>query len=183
MAKLTQIVKRVLSEVPWGWLGTNMAAGIGPTTGESVTQDSPTRVESLAGFPFGAITPFACDATGDVIVLISGLAVHTRNLRADPRGSLTVSAAIGGEAGNSNDPLTAPRVCLLGAFDEVSSAEDRVSVRDHYLSRQPQAAAWAEFSDFAWYRLRVQAGYVVAGFGAMGWLDISEYRREMSAGL
>src|SRR5215470_11626125 len=37
------------------------------------------------GHPFGSLMPYALDATGRPLFLISTLAMHTRNLDADPR--------------------------------------------------------------------------------------------------
>src|ERR1039457_4399572 len=43
------------------------------------------------GFPFGSLMPYALDAQGRPIFLISTMAMHTQNLQADPRASLFVS--------------------------------------------------------------------------------------------
>src|SRR5450631_2862414 len=42
------------------------------------------------GFPFGSLMPYALDPAGQPIFLISNMAMHTQNLRADPRCSLFV---------------------------------------------------------------------------------------------
>src|SRR5256885_16163539 len=42
------------------------------------------------GFPFGSVMPYGLDAQGRPIFLISTMAMHTQNLRADPRASLLV---------------------------------------------------------------------------------------------
>src|ERR1700739_127262 len=41
-----------------------------------------------SGFPFGSLMPFALDPAGCPIFLISNMAMHTQNLKADPRCSL-----------------------------------------------------------------------------------------------
>src|ERR1700681_1675593 len=56
----------------------------------------------LVGFPFGSLMPYALDATGRPIFLISNMAMHTQNLKADPRCSLFVS-----QASPDGDPLGA----------------------------------------------------------------------------
>src|SRR2546422_7509877 len=43
------------------------------------------------GHPFGSIMPYALDAEGRPLLLISSMAVHTQNLGADPRASLFVT--------------------------------------------------------------------------------------------
>src|SRR5947209_19878902 len=61
------------------------------------------------GFPFGSIMPYALDEQGRPIFLISSMAMHTQNLRADPRASLLVS-----QPDASGDPLGSSRVTVLG---------------------------------------------------------------------
>src|SRR5208282_856052 len=61
------------------------------------------------GFPFGSLMPFALDTSGRPIFLISNMAMHTQNLKADPRCSLFV-----GQAGTDGDALGAARATLIG---------------------------------------------------------------------
>src|SRR5580658_6991059 len=61
------------------------------------------------GFPFGSVMPYGLDDLGQPVFLISTMAMHTHNIRADPRSSLLVTQP---EAGA--DPLGAARVTLLG---------------------------------------------------------------------
>src|SRR5450631_2631145 len=50
-----------------------------------------------SGVPFGSLMPFALDAAGRPIFLISSMAMHTQNLKADSRCSLFVTEAAGGD--------------------------------------------------------------------------------------
>src|SRR5271165_3553172 len=61
------------------------------------------------GFPFGSLMPYALDAPGRPIFLVSTMAMHTQNLQADPRASLLVTAPDA-----TSDPLGAARVTLVG---------------------------------------------------------------------
>jgi heme iron utilization protein len=117
------------------------------------------------GFPFGSVVPYALDERGRPLFLISAMALHTQNLRADPRASLFVQ-----EPGADRDPLSGARVTVIGAVTPLAE-EERASARALYLERQPQARAWADFQDFAFYRMDVAAMYFVGGFGVMGWVD------------
>ena len=71
------------------------------------------------GAPFASLVLTATDEAGDVILLLSRLAAHTRNLECDPRASLLAIAA-GGETG---DPLAGARVTVLGRAERTSSLE------------------------------------------------------------
>src|ERR1700733_7048640 len=75
------------------------------------------------GFPFGSLMPFALDSAGRPILLISNMAMHTQNLKADSRCSLFV-----GQVGADGDALGAARATLVGHSEPVPD-EDIVSVR------------------------------------------------------
>jgi putative heme iron utilization protein len=113
--------------------------------------------------------PYALDQSGQPIFLISTLAMHTRNLEADPRASLFVT-----ESTASEDPLAAGRVTVMGNAGRVPSA-DIGDARAAYLAWHPNASNWVDFEDFSFWRLTVQDIYWVGGFGAMDWLPVRDY--------
>jgi putative heme iron utilization protein len=121
------------------------------------------------GFPFGSVMPYALDKGGRPIFLISTMAMHTQNLKADPRASLLV---IQEDAGG--DPLGASRVTLVGNVLPVPEA-DLLAARNLYLARQANSKYWVDFEDFSFYRLDVVDIYYVGGFGVMGWVSASDY--------
>ena len=120
------------------------------------------------GFPFGSLMPFAMDAAGRPIFLISSMAMHTQNLVADPHASLLVTADAGG------DPLGAARVTLVG---NVARSAEATLVEDRklYLERHPNSTYWVDFDDFAFYKMDVIDVYYVGGFGVMGWVSAPDY--------
>src|SRR5271167_3944031 len=61
------------------------------------------------GFPFGSVMPYALDARGRPIFLISTMAMHTQNLKGDSRASLLVMQPDG-----AGDPLGAARITVVG---------------------------------------------------------------------
>lgn len=121
------------------------------------------------GQPFASLVLYAPDDLGRPLLLLSALAVHTRNLLADPRASLLVTADAG-----AADPLAAERVTLLGEARRVGEGE-LAPVRAAYLGRHPAAAEWVRFGDFAFWRLEVADVYFVGGFGEMGWVEAAAY--------
>jgi putative heme iron utilization protein len=120
-----------------------------------------------SGFPFASVMPYGLDPKGRPTFLVSTMAMHTQNLVADPRASLLVT-----QPGWTDDPLAGARATLLG---EVRRLEDPSAARAEYLERHPNARAWVDFDDFAFYRMEVVDVYYVAGFGAMGWVDAGDY--------
>jgi heme iron utilization protein len=121
-----------------------------------------------AGHPFASMMPYAPDARGQAILLISALAVHTHNLGGDPRASLLVTA------GGEGDALALGRVTLMGRAHRLDT-ERAAAARDAYLVRHPQAAGWADFGDFSFWRLDVHDVYLIGGFGSMGWVTAEAY--------
>src|SRR5215468_5437086 len=128
-----------------------------------------THSRQRPGYPFGSVTPYAPDEQGRPVFLISGLALHTKNLEADPRASLLVTPPE-----PVNDPLAAPRVTVLGEAQRLAPAEAAAD-RARYLARHPSAAMWVDFADFAFWRLEVTGAYFVGGFGAMDWIARDAY--------
>ena len=125
-----------------------------------------THSRKFPGFPFGSMMPYAADDLGRPIFFISSMAMHTQNLRQDPRASLLIT-----QPDVSGDPLGAARLTLLGDVTEAPSAE----VRELYLSRYENAKYWQDYTDFAYYRLEVSAVYFIGGFGVMGWISAEDY--------
>lgn len=121
------------------------------------------------GFPFGSLMPFALDSSGRPIFLISNMAMHTQNLKTDPRCSLFV-----GQAGADGDPLGAARATLLGNAEPVPE-NDIAAVREIYLARHENSRYWVDFSDFSFFRLEIIDLYYVGGFGVMGWVGARDY--------
>src|SRR6516165_9432005 len=121
------------------------------------------------GFPFGSLMPYALDAEGRPIFLVSTMAMHTQNLQADPRASLFVT-----EPGASGDPLGSSRVTLIGTVGRIPEPE-LAAARTDYLTRYPDSKCWVDFDDFFFYRMDVLDVYYVGGFGVMGWVVASEY--------
>jgi len=108
-----------------------------------------------SGDPYCSLVNVATAADGSPLLLISRLAVHTRNVLADPRVSLMLDERRDG------DPLQGARIMLIGT----AAATDDAQVRRRYLDRQPEAAMFADFADFAFYRVTPKTAHLVAGFG------------------
>jgi putative heme iron utilization protein len=123
------------------------------------------------GFPFGSVMPYGLDTNGRPIFLISTMAMHTQNLKADPRASLLVTQADAG-----GDPLGASRVTVIGNALPIPAPEV-ADARTLYLERYANSKYWVDFDDFSFYRMDVVDVYYVGGFGVMGWVQASDYDR------
>ena len=121
-------------------------------------------------FPFGSLMPYALDAQGRTIFLISNMAMHTQNLKADPHASLFVAQSVDG-----GDPLGVARATLIGLVSPVPES-DLPAVRELYLSSHTNSHYWVDFADFGFFRLEPIDVYYVGGFGVMGWVDARDYK-------
>jgi putative heme iron utilization protein len=119
------------------------------------------------GYPYGSFVTVAFEE-GDPIFLISQLAEHTRNLTRDPRASLLVA-----ESGHG-DPLANGRVTLLGPCTRVEG--DGASARAAFFATHPNSKYYADFRDFAFWRLRVESVRYIGGYGRMSWVEEGEWR-------
>lgn len=120
----------------------------------------------MAGWPFGSVTPYILDFTGQPILLLSDLAQHTRNLLADNRVSLLVWEQ------QKDDIQQAGRATLLGRIHEIA-ADD--GLRDRYLRYLPQAQQYFGVHDFRFYRLAVERVRYIGGFGDIHWIKGEDF--------
>jgi putative heme iron utilization protein len=114
--------------------------------------------------------PYALDIEGRPVFLISNMAMHTQNLKAEPRASLFVGQIAEG------DPLGAARATVVGDVEAVSESEAS-AVRELYLARHDNSRSWVDFDDFGFYRLQPLDIYYVGGFGVMGWVSAEDYQQ------
>jgi hypothetical protein len=115
--------------------------------------------------------PYALDEHGRPIFLISTMAMHTQNLRADARASLLVT-----QPDAEGDSLGAARVTALGRVVPIPQPEV-AEARRLYLERYANSRYWVDFEDFSFYRLEPVDFYYVGGFGVMGWVPATDYDR------
>jgi putative heme iron utilization protein len=126
-----------------------------------------------SGDPYCSLVNVASHADGSPILLISRLAVHTKNILSDPRVSLMLD-----ERGKG-DPLEGARIMLLGRAEEVA-ADELKFVRQRYLNAHPSAETFVDFKDFSFFRIRASATHLVAGFGRIVDLKPEQFLTEIS---
>ena len=117
-----------------------------------------------SGDPYCSLVNVASHPDGSPILLISRLAVHTRNILGDSRVSLMLDERAGG------DPLEGSRIMLAGRAEE-AAATDLELLRRRYLNAHPSAETFVDFKDFSFFRIRPSGTHLVAGFGRI--LDLS----------
>src|ERR1700733_6667970 len=95
-----------------------------------------------SGDPYCSLVNVASHPDGAPILLISRLALHTRNILADSRVSLMLDERAEG------DPLEGSRIMLAGRAEE-AQGDQAAMLRRRYLNAHPSAEVFADFKDFS----------------------------------
>ena len=114
------------------------------------------------GRPHVSLVLIATEPDGTPVTLISGLALHTRNLTADPRASLLLDATAG-----LDDPMTGARLTLTGH----AAPSESGTARARFLARHPAARAYAALPDFRTFAFHIETAHYIGGFGRI--VDLS----------
>jgi putative heme iron utilization protein len=112
-------------------------------------------------FPFASLVNVATAPDGSPILLLSRLAAHTRHLASDPRLSLLLAQT------GAGDPLAHPRVTIMGTAECVIDP-DRAALKARFLAKHPESALYADFGDFAFWRVAMEQAHFNGGFARAG---------------
>lgn len=126
-----------------------------------------------SGDPYCSLVNVASHPDGSPILLISRLAVHTKNLLGDARISLMLDERAEG------DPLEGARIMLAGRAEETAGSDLEI-VRRRYLNAHPSAEAFVDFKDFSFFRIRPSGTHLVAGFGRIVDLKPEQFLTDIS---
>jgi len=120
-----------------------------------------------SGDPYCSLVNLASHPDGSPVLLISRLAIHTRNILADARVSLMLDERAAG------DPLEGARIMLSGHAEQAADHELEL-VRRRYLAAHPSAEEFVSFKDFSFFRIHPTGTHLVAGFGRI--VDLARQR-------
>jgi heme iron utilization protein len=126
-----------------------------------------------SGDPYCSLVNVASHPDGSPILLISRLALHTRNLLGDARISLMLDERAEG------DPLEGSRIMLAGRAEQ-ADGDDRAILRRRYLNAHPSSEVFVNFKDFSFFRIRPASAHLVAGFGRIVDLKPEQFLTDIS---
>jgi putative heme iron utilization protein len=126
-----------------------------------------------SGDPYCSLVNVASHPDGSPILLISRLALHTRNLIGDARLSLMLDERVEG------DPLEGSRIMLAGLAEQ-ASGEDVAILRRRYLNAHPSSEVFVNFKDFSFFRIHPTGAHLVAGFGRIVDLKPEQFLTDIS---
>jgi heme iron utilization protein len=115
------------------------------------------------GAPYGSLVLTACTLDATPLVLLSDLARHTRNFKADSRVSM-LFASPGVEAINMS------RATIIGTMEPCDDSR----LRERFLRRHHGARNHMAFADFHLYRLRPESVHFIGGFGRIETLTAAD---------
>jgi putative heme iron utilization protein len=123
---------------------------------------------SAAGAPYVSLVAVLDDGAGRPLFLLSSLAEHTRNLKADARASLLVSAE------STKATMDRPRITFLGKVVWLAG-EEADAARARFTDALPEAAVWVTLTDFQPARLEPDEVRYVGGFARAATLSVEDY--------
>ncbi len=126
-----------------------------------------------SGDPYCSLVNVASHPDGSPILLISRLALHTRNLLGDARLSLMLDERAEG------DPLEGSRIMLAGQAEQ-ADGDDVAILRRRYLNAHPSSEVFVNFKDFSFFRIRPTGAHLVAGFGRIVDLKPEQFLTDIS---
>lgn len=126
------------------------------------------------GEPAAAMVAYAVEpGLEGVLMFLSQLAAHTRDLLEHPRCALAISTQDAGEG----DPQLLPRVSLHGTAVPIARDEDQFALSGaYYVKRFPSALPRFELGDFHLFRLTIDEARYVGGFARASSLSGDQLR-------
>ena len=113
-------------------------------------------LDPATGAPLTTLVGVANDFDGAPLFLMSTLARHTKHLAFDPRASVLLT-----EEPDRAYLLNHPRITLNGRIERATEP----GARTRYLQRNSKAKLYADFADFAFFRLAIDKFHFNGGFG------------------
>jgi putative heme iron utilization protein len=113
--------------------------------------------------PNAGMVAVVASADGDLLLHVSRLAAHTRQLLAQPQVALLLCQP--DDEATVADVQTLPRLTVYGTAQVVPRDHpDYASLQQTYLQRLPAASMLFDFPDFVLFRVVIDRGRFVGGF-------------------
>lgn len=111
-------------------------------------------------FPYGSVCPFVILRNGQVAILVSDIALHTKNMNANERVSFTVFDM------DSQKKQAAARTSILATVERIEKEDERYEeIANTYYAFKPESRSFFEVHNFAFYILKPVFIHYIKGFG------------------
>ena len=118
------------------------------------------------GSPYVSLVAVVDDGGGRPLLLLSGLAEHTRNLKLRSKASMLIAG--------EGTTMDRARVTLTGEVVWLEGVE-AVRAKETFVAANAEAKVWAALPDFAPARLEVRGVRYVGGFARAATIAAAEY--------
>lgn len=125
-----------------------------------------TLSHSIEGHPMASTAAVGNDAQGQLILFLSKLAEHTRNLEADPRLSVLLTRPK--EQGVHEEA----RLTIIGKAERLCPDAALIA---RLFQQVPQWAHYQQLPDFHFWRVTPLRLRLINGFGAASWIAATDY--------
>ena len=121
----------------------------------------------LEGYPFGSVVPFCLNQNNEIVVLISDLAQHTKNINENPKVSITLHNI-------DQDNIQKGWRLTIAGDATLAKEEDIPFLADRYERYFPESRNYHEVHDFNFYIIKPKKGRYINGFGEIHWVDFDK---------
>ena len=120
-------------------------------------------------YPFGSFVTYITGRDRSIYFYLSDIAEHTKNLKNNPKGCLTISNKI-----HLGDKQDSQRLTIIGDLEKVES-KNIDFCRERFHFHFPKSKEYDKFHSFHFYKLSPISARWIGGFGKICWLDIEEW--------
>lgn len=110
-------------------------------------------------YPYGSMCPYAIDEKGRIVILISSIALHTKNILKDPHVGFTVFDR------DEHNQQAAGRISVIGQAEMVFDEPEVASTKEIYERFYPDSKSYHQTHDFAFYRINPKKVHFIQTFG------------------
>jgi putative heme iron utilization protein len=117
-------------------------------------------------YPFGSMTPYITTLEGELAILISDIAVHTKNIKEDPKASITIFQT------DKKNKQAASRISVTGDVKLVEAGTPKYDqVSERYLKFFPEAKSYFNTHNFNFYTITPLLVHYIQTFGKIYTFD------------
>jgi heme iron utilization protein len=161
---------RTISPTPTIRLNVNEKAKTVTSVCTSGTLCTKSTYPGIEDAPFGSFIDYVLDDSGNPILLMNEMSMHTINIQTCP--IVTLFTQLGSKEGQD-----VSRCSITGTIEQMDKTDAEMDViRMRYSITHTYADQVMDSPKFAFYRLRPQKIYFVGGFGVLAkWVEPADY--------
>lgn len=126
-----------------------------------------TESYSMEGYPFGSLVNYCFDCHGNIIMYLSDIAQHTKNINVNNKVSITIIDE------NNADLQNSARVTILGEIEKYSDASPEIEAYTRFF---PESEEYKKIHGFRFYRLNIIRVRFIGGFGDIHWVAHDDFK-------